>query len=80
MLKLSGAMVIILAACCSVAAKPVNGGRCANAQAQCAIEMGGTCDQATGRWRYINHTTGTIIGGSRFIDCIDRRLAGQKKK
>ena len=80
MLKLSGAIVIVLAACCSVTAKPAKSARCMSAQALCAIEMGGTCDAATGHWRYMNYTTGTIIGGSRFIECIDRRLAERKKK
>ena len=80
MLKSFGAIVIVLAACCSVMAKPAKSGRCNNPQAQCAIEMGGTCDEATGRWRYMNHTTGTIIGGSRFIECIDRRTAERRKK
>ena len=80
MRKLLGAIVIVLAACCSATAKPAKSARCTSAQALCAIEMGGTCDPGTGRWQYRNYTSGTIRAGSRFIECIDRRLAERKKK
>jgi len=79
MLKLFGAIVIVLAACSVATAKSAKSGRCTSAQALCAIEMGGTCDPATGHWRYINYTSGTIRGGSRFIECIDRRAAERRK-
>jgi len=77
MLKLIGAIVIVLAACSSASAKSA---RCTSAQALCAIEMGGTCDPATGHWQYRNYTSGTIRGGARFVECVDRRLAERKKK
>ena len=77
MLRLFGAIVFVVAACCSASAKSA---RCTSAQALCAIEMGGTCDPVTGHWQYRNYTGGKSKGGARFIECIDRRSAEQKKK
>jgi hypothetical protein len=58
-----------------------NPGKCTSVQAQCAIEIGGTCDTKTGRWCY-GHTFGRNCGGSdnsgAFDACVSRKL-GQNK-
>jgi hypothetical protein len=56
-------------------------GKCTSIQAQCAVEIGGTCDPKTGRWRYgfvyNRNYGGTHIGGA-FDACVSRKLAGRK--
>ena len=56
-------------------------GKCTSIQAQCALEIGGTCDPKTGRWRY-GFVYGRSYGGSNiggaFDACISRKLAGHK--
>lgn len=51
-------------------------GRCRSIQALCSLEIGGCCDQASGRWEYGRNG----CGGSTlaFNNCISRRLAGRK--
>jgi hypothetical protein len=51
-------------------------GRCRSIQALCALEIGGCCDQATGKWQYgRNGCAGTVLAHN---NCLSRRLAGQK--
>jgi hypothetical protein len=48
--------------------------RCTSLQARCAIEAGGSCNTATGRWRY------RCISGActaRFNECVSRGLPRQ---
>jgi hypothetical protein len=56
-------------------------GKYTSIQAQCAVEIGGTCDPKTGRWRYgfvyNRNYGGTNIGGA-FDACVSRKLAGRK--
>jgi hypothetical protein len=56
-------------------------GKCTSIQAQCAVEMGGTCDPKTGHWCYGfyrgHQCGGTNIGGA-YDACISRKLAGRK--
>jgi hypothetical protein len=56
-------------------------GKCTSIQAQCALEIGGTCDPKTGRWRYgfvYNRSYGGSNIGGAFDACISRKLAGRK--
>jgi hypothetical protein len=56
-------------------------GKCTSIQAQCAVEMGGTCDPKTGHWCYGfyrgHQCGGTNIGGA-YDACVSRKLAGRK--
>ncbi len=46
--------------------------KCGNIQAQCAVEIGGTCDPKTGRWEYGRRGLG---GNSQAYNaCISRKL------
>lgn len=58
------------------AAKAASGGRCRSIQALCALEIGGCCDQATGRWEYGRNGCGGSVMAHN--NCLSRRLAGQK--
>ena len=52
-------------------------GKCTSIQAQCAVEIGGTCDPATGRWRYgafQGHQYGGTNHGGAFDACVSRKL------
>ena len=65
------AMIIAIMSLTAVvnAAPATTNARWTNLQARCAIEAGGSCDMATGRWRY------RCISGActaRFNDCISR--------
>jgi hypothetical protein len=57
-------------------------GKCTSIQAQCAVEIGGRCDPATGHWEYGNYQNrgsgGTNRGGA-FDQCIARKLKERKK-
>ncbi len=48
-------------------------GKCDTMQAQCAVEIGGNCDPATGKWRYDN-------GVDRYNACIFRKLSEEKAR
>jgi hypothetical protein len=48
--------------------------KCANISAQCALEVGGVCDPATGRWRYGRPGVGGTNKGGAFDACIARKL------
>jgi hypothetical protein len=63
---------------------PANPGKCTSIQAQCAMEIGGTCDAKTGHWCY-GYTSGygRSCGGSphasmEFDDCVSRKLGSHK--
>ena len=48
-------------------------GKCTNVKARCAVEIGGQCDPATGKWFY-GCFQGKCAGGNTqaFIACLDR--------
>jgi hypothetical protein len=48
-------------------------GKCDPMQAQCAVEIGGTCDPKTGKWHYDN-------GVDRYNACVFRRLHEPKAR
>jgi hypothetical protein len=48
-------------------------GKCDTMQAQCALEIGGTCDPATGKWHYDR-------GADRYNACVFRKLQEQKAR
>jgi hypothetical protein len=57
--------------------------KCASIQAQCAVEIGGRCDPATGRWEYGRGLLGRGTSGGTnsrgaFDACVSRKL-GQRK-
>ena len=57
-------------------------GKCTSIQAQCAMELGGTCDAKTGSWCY-GHVYARNCGGgptatAQFTACLSRKL-GQKQ-
>ena len=53
-----------------------SGGRCRSIQALCALEIGGCCNSATGKWEYgRNGCGGSVMAHNT---CISRKLAGQK--
>lgn len=58
-------------------------GKCTGLRARCAVEIGGTCDPNTGRWRY-GRWEGRDYGGSNhggaFDACISRGRAGEKRR
>jgi len=56
-------------------------GKCTSVQAQCAVEIGGTCNPKTGRWRYgfvYGRSYGGTNSGGAFDQCVSRKLAGRK--
>jgi hypothetical protein len=53
-----------------------NAGKCSSLQARCAVEIGGRCDPATGRWEYGRNGAG---GNAQAHNaCLSRGLAGKK--
>jgi hypothetical protein len=74
----------------SISASPATSaeGKCKNIQAQCAIEIGGTCDPKTGRWQYGGGYLGRVGGGTgssggtnrfgAFDACVSQKI-GQRK-
>jgi hypothetical protein len=48
--------------------------KCATVSAQCAVEIGGVCDPATGRWRYGRPGVNGTNRGGAFDACIARKL------
>jgi len=50
------------------------GGKCSSIQARCALEIGGTCDTATGQWRYRSGQQMT----AQFDGCLSRMLRSEK--
>jgi hypothetical protein len=45
------------------------------------VEIGGTCDPNTGRWRYgfvYGRSYGGTNSGGAFDQCVSRKLAGRK--
>lgn len=50
------------------------GGKCSSIQARCALEIGGTCDVATGQWRYRGGQQMT----AQFDGCLSRMLKSEK--
>jgi hypothetical protein len=68
------AMIIAIIGLSAVvnAAPATTNARCTNLQTRCAIEAGGSCDMATGRWHY------RCISGActaRFNECLTRGRA-----
>ena len=66
------------------AGTPANPGKCTSVQAQCAMEIGGSCDAKTGHWCY-GYTSGygRNCGGSphasaEFDACVSRKLGPHK--
>jgi TPR repeat protein len=57
----------------SVSARPSGANKCSALQARCAIEAGGTCNSATGHWRYMGYEHAHM----RYNDCLSRGLAGR---
>jgi hypothetical protein len=59
-----------------------NPGKCTSIQAQCAIELGGTCDAKTGSWCYgyvyARNCGGGPTATAQFTACLSRKL-GQKQ-
>jgi hypothetical protein len=55
-------------------------GKCTSIQARCAIEVGGTCNPATGRWRYGYGTGSPSTVGLLFDACLSRELARSAPK
>jgi len=56
-------------------------GKCTSVQAQCAIEMGGSCDSRTGHWCYgqfPNRDCGGTNRGGAFDQCVSRKLGERK--
>jgi hypothetical protein len=81
----TGISTVVLAIACFVAfnAKAdAASGKCSNVSAQCAVEIGGRCDPATGHWEYGNRgnrgSGGTNRGGA-FDQCVARKLKEKKK-
>jgi hypothetical protein len=57
--------------------------KCTSIQAQCAVEVGGRCDPATGRWQYGRGLLGRGSSGGTnrfggFDACVSRKL-GQRR-
>jgi hypothetical protein len=53
------------------------GGRCTSISQRCAMEIGGRCDPATGKWEYgRNGAGGNTLA---FNTCIGRMMAGNKR-
>jgi hypothetical protein len=57
---------------------PAEEAKCTSISAQCAVEVGGMCDPATGRWRYGRPGVGGTNRSGAFDACISRKL-GQRK-
>jgi hypothetical protein len=59
-----------------------NPGKCTSIQAQCAMELGGTCDAKTGSWCYgyvyARNCGGGPTATAQFTACLSRKL-GQKQ-
>ena len=57
-------------------------GKCTSIQAQCALEIGGSCDPKTGHWCYGpfqgRNCGGSPHAGGAFDACVSRKLAGRK--
>ena len=53
-------------------------GKCTSISAQCAVEIGGTCDPATGRWRYGRPGVGGTNKSGAFDACISRKLKDRR--
>jgi hypothetical protein len=48
--------------------------KCTSMSARCAVEIGGTCDPATGRWQYGRAGIGGTNKYGAFDACIARKL------
>ena len=67
--------------CCGLSTSSFAAAKCTSIQAQCAVEIGGTCDPNTGRWRYgpyQGHQYGGTNHGGAFDACISRKLGQQR--
>jgi hypothetical protein len=49
------ALIVGMFASTTLTAAPQNKSRCVSLQARCALQVGGTCDPVTGRWRVPAH-------------------------
>ena len=81
---MSKALITIAAICasvlCSLQPTLAAKAKCQSIQAQCAVQIGGTCDPQTGRWVYgRNGPSGNNKGGA-FDQCISSKLAGKKAR
>jgi hypothetical protein len=77
--------ILLLALIVYCAGAPANAvaadGKCTSIQAQCALEMGGTCDPATGRWcygRFMSRNCGGSNIAGAFDQCVSRKLRERK--
>jgi hypothetical protein len=78
-MRLASFIVLLLAMASYFVSAPVMAAtaKCTSIQAQCAVEIGGTCDPATGRWRYgayQGHQYGGTNHGGAFDACVSRKL------
>jgi hypothetical protein len=73
-------LIVYCAGAPANAAAPV--GKCTSIQAQCAIEIGGTCNPRTGFWCYGpfqgRNCGGSPHAGGAFDDCVSRKLREKK--
>jgi len=53
--------------------------KCTSVSAQCAVEIGGRCDPATGRWQYGRIGSGGTNRFGAFDACIARKLRERKR-
>jgi hypothetical protein len=53
--------------------------KCQSIQARCAVQIGGTCDPATGRWVYGRGGAGGSNKSGAFDACVSAGLKNQKK-
>ena len=72
---------IVALGICSAGAVPAEAAaaKCTSISAQCAVEIGGTCDPATGRWEYGRARSGGTNPFGSFDACIARKLREQRK-
>jgi hypothetical protein len=81
MLRTITGSIFVLIACCGpeLALGAAKSGRCENStniRTRCAIELGAYCNPQTGAWRLGG---GTIKGGQRLQDCMDRKRAEPRR-
>jgi hypothetical protein len=73
-------LIVYCAGAPANAAAPV--GKCTSIQAQCALEIGGTCNPKTGFWCYGpfqgRNCGGSNHAGGAFDACVSRKLHEKK--
>ena len=53
--------------------------KCTSIQARCAVQIGGTCDPATGHWVYGRRGVGGTNKSGAFDACVSAGLAKRKR-